>query len=226
MSMGDGMEMSMIVELRRYSVRPGLMRSMQTRMRDVLLPLFAEHGVPSPLAVWETDEPGIDSVMTWMLNWRNLEERNSTWAHFRPTWEAAKKARAEEEFVTRTDLTLIDAWPSNPLSFPSIGEACESAWIVQPTVGCGAAFRAACLDQLFRAFGERGAISIAACDFVFGPLPQSLVLLSWPDVDSRSRGLSEIGQAVNEFCATNLTGPGTWLPLTRAGYLRTWQLIA
>jgi hypothetical protein len=222
----------MLVELRRYSVLPGQLDRMHSRMRDVLLPLFREHGVPPPFAIWTTDLPDA-SLMTWMLKWPGLDERNATWAAFRPIWEAAKKARGGDEFVTRTDLTLIDEWPSNPLSFPAGTQACESSWIVQPKIGHGAAFRAANLARQFAAFASLGARNVAACDFMFGPLPQSLIILSWTDPAGRERGVAQIEASLlagahggDEQLIPTLAAPGTWLPLTRAPYLTTWQLRA
>jgi hypothetical protein len=212
----------MIIELRRYSVQAGHIQSMHVRMRDVLLPLFSEHGVPSPLAIWETDDPAA-ALMTWMLRWPNLEVRNATWASFRPIWEVAKKSRGGDEFVTRTDLTLIDPWPGHSLAFPSAADSCESAWLIQPRVGYGSAFRTACTDMRFPAFRQLGAVSVVPCDFMFGPLPQSFIVVSWPDVKIRERGMARIQADAHEG-DTDLMTPGAWIPLTRASYLTTWSL--
>jgi hypothetical protein len=212
----------MITELRRYSVQAGHMHSMHTRMRTVLLPLFREHGVPPPLAIWETDRPEA-AMMTWLLRWPSLEVRNATWAGFRPVWEAAKRRDGGEEFVTRTDLTLIDPWPAHSLSFAAAGAACESAWLVQPRVGLGAAFRSACMETRFPAFRNLGAVGIVPCDFMFGPLPQSFVLVSWPDAQVREQGMARIQTDARDR-NTDLVAPGAWIPLNRADYLTTWSL--
>jgi hypothetical protein len=212
----------MITELRRYSVQTGHIQNMHARMRDVLLPLFRLHGVPSPLAIWETDDTAA-ALMTWILRWPSLEVRNATWASFRPIWEAAKKSRGGGEFVTRTDLTLIDPWPGHSLAFTSAANGCESAWLIQPQVGYGTVFRAACTDVHFPAFRRLGAVGIVPCDFMFGPLPQSFVVVSWPDAKVREQGLARI-QADARHSDTDLGAPGIWIPLTRANYLTTWSL--
>jgi len=206
------------------------MDRMHARMRDVLLPLFRQHGVPEPFAIWSTDQPEA-CVMTWMLKWPGLSERNATWAGFRPVWESAKKARGGQEFVTRTDLTLVDAWADATLAFPAGANVCESSWVVQPKVGLGAAFRAASLAGRCRAFIGRGALNVAASDFMFGPLPQSLVILSWADDSSRDLGVSILQESLGDGIAgedlelrSTLATPGIWLPLTRASYLPTWEL--
>jgi hypothetical protein len=209
----------MITELRRYTIRPHCTPKMHARMRDVLLPLFEQHGIPRPSAVWETDEPGGVPLMTWMLEWPSLEARNDGWGHFRPIWETVKKARAEEEYVTRTDVTLIDPWPPRMAALPEVPGACESAWVVQPKVGFGAAFRAACESEFAR-LRSLGAIGISAWDFMFGPLPQSLVIASWRNRAAAADGIAALLEAAGNTLAPLLNDPGTFSPLTRADYLR------
>jgi hypothetical protein len=223
----------MIVEMRRYTIRSGCMRDMHARMKDVLIPLFQEHGMPNPLAIWQTHTPADKLVMTWMLNWPSYEERRSSWLRFRPIWEAAKRARSAEEFVTRTDLTLIEAWPSHPLSFPPGADVCEAAWAVQPRVGFGGAFRTACLELEFENFAAAGASSVVACDYLFGPLPQSLILLSWADSRSRAEGIDRLSQrpltpsmAAAIGAESSIVASGSWERIDRASYLRTWQSSA
>lgn len=212
-----------ITELRRYSVRRGALNQMHTRMSNVLLPLFKEHGIPAPLAIWETS--GDDaSLLTWLLRWPTLEQRNASWAAFRPTWEAAKRVRAEQEFVTRTDLTLIDPWPEHALAFASAESACESAWIVQAAVGRGAEFRLACIERLFPDLRAYGALAIVPCEFVFGPLPQALILVSWPTPEVRRAGLDQMQSGMN-LEAKHIVA-GSWSVLDRASYLKTWSLTA
>jgi hypothetical protein len=192
-------------------------------MSRVLLPLFQDHGIPPPLAIWETsgDDP---AVVTWLLRWPTLEQRNASWTAFRPVWEAAKRARAEQEFVTRTDLTLIEPWPEHALAFASAELACESAWVVQPAVGHGAGFRAACMDRFFPTLRAYGALGIVACEFVFGPLPQALILVSWPRPEIRSVGLDQMRSGLNHEAEHIVAG--SWSVLDRASYLTTWSLTA
>jgi hypothetical protein len=97
--------------------------------------------------------------MAWMLNWGILDEHNLTRGSLSPIWESAKKARTEEKFVTRIDLTLIDAW--------------------RHAISCSVPCRS-------RSYCRAGL-----------------------DVDSRSHGLGQVAQGVNESCTANLTAPRT-----------------
>ena len=219
----------MLTELRRYTCQSGRMRDMHSRMRDILLPMFKLHGVPRPLAIWETQSPNGDGILTWMLNWPGFDVRAATWAAFRPFWEAVKKERGEAEFVTRTDLSLIFTWPTTPLSFAKGGDICEALWVVQPRVGYGAAFRAAFFDTHLPILSAAGATNVIVSDYLLGPLPQSLALVTWPDPASRTRGMAHIAerslQAVGLYTASydrNITGPGSWEILDRATYLDIW----
>jgi hypothetical protein len=219
----------MLIELRRYAVRAGAMDEMHERMRDMLLPLFREHGVPTPFAMWENRAE--TSILTWMLEWPSFEARQETWTRFYPVFVAARHAEGGEEFVLRTDLTLIAPWPGRAFAFAGGEGACETAWRVQPRVMFGAAFRAACLDDDFRVLRDAGATAVAACDFIFGPLPQSLLLVSWPDAVTRREGIAEIGrQPIAPNLATAILGEGLspldlgrWEALDRASYLKNWR---
>jgi hypothetical protein len=216
---------SMVIELRRYSVVKGRMPDMHLRMRDMLMPLFEQHGVPRPTAAWESSPDSSASVFTWIVRWPSYEVRRSTWIQFRPVWEAARAARGGDEFVTRTDLTLMEPWPAHDLEFPARVGACEELWLAQPRVGFGAAFRKNCLDTQFKLFENFGAISTAACDLVFGTLPQVLILITWPSEAVRSHAMAhlarptespDIAQAVG---ASIITENGVWEPLDRVPYL-------
>jgi hypothetical protein len=203
------------------------MNKMHARMQDVLLPLFAQYGVPSPFAVWEST--ATRSQLTWMLEWPSLEARNATWANFRPVWEAEKRVRNEPEFVTRTDLTLLEPWRGHEFHFFAEPDACESAWLVQPKIGQGAEFRKICCEQQFGRFAEIGSMQISAADFVFGPLPQCWVVFSWKNEMTRRRGARRIRDFLSELShpmTSLLVTPGDWSSLNRAQYLLTWGKLA
>jgi hypothetical protein len=218
----------MIIELRRYSILPGRIADMHTRMREVLLPMFAEHGIPRPFAIWDSVEPDGSSMLSWMLNWESYERRNAAWATFKPLFGKVRQARGGDEFVSCTDLTLIEAWPSLELRFPSGDIACEAAWHVQPRIGHQPGFRDACNNKVFGLFQELGASSVTACDPAFGALPQSIVYTSWPSQAKRDHGLQHIASAAfaqdlkaaiggSEFRAASV-----WQSLDRAPYLGGW----
>jgi hypothetical protein len=215
----------MIVELRRYSVLKDRMPDMHSRMRDMLIPLFATHGVPSPIAIWESREAGETAVFTWVVKWPSYDERRSKWLNFRPVWEQARAARGGDEFVTRTDLTLIEAWPGHSLDFPAAVGACEELWLAQPRVGFGGAFRRNCIEVQFGLFATLGALRSTACDLAFGPLPQSLLLVTWPNPAVRAEAMvllsrtTESAELAEALGTGVITHNGVWERLNRADYM-------
>jgi NIPSNAP len=216
----------MITELRRYSIVPGRMEAMHARMKDLLLPLFVDLKLPSPTAIWETQ--GQRCVFTWIIEWENFDARTAGWARYNPHFYAARMQQDIEEFVTRTDVTLINPWLDAPFEFPSDAGVCETLWLAQPVVLHGAAFRTECLKDQSALFCDVGAISISGCDIVFGPLPNAAVFLSWPDVAARDAGMAELAQ--KPVCDTlqkalgikkSVCDHGDWSPLDHADY--TWR---
>src|SRR5580658_8103645 len=114
----------MILELRRYSIGVGRMPDMHHRMQHILTPLFAEHGVPRPLGVWEaTSGPSLPQ-MVWMLVWPDVQTRFDTWGRFYPVWRGVRERDPSPEFVLRTDVSLLTPWDTAPLRFRA-GETAE-----------------------------------------------------------------------------------------------------
>lgn len=218
----------MLTELRRYAVQPGQMDAMHARMHDLLLPMFGEHGIPIPRAIWDTR--GETSILSWLVDWPDFETRLNAWTRFAPHFVAARQAEGTPEIVTRTTLTVIAPWSGHSCGFASEG-LCETAWHVQPQIGYGAAFTAACQEEAFERFRAAGASAVNACNFLFGPLPQAMVLVTWPDETVRATGLAKIrSQALGLSLAQALTGEGetfadrgAWEDFDRAPYLAAWR---
>ncbi|MHA3791108.1 hypothetical protein [Sphingomonas sp. YL-JM2C] len=214
----------MLTELRRYSIEAGHMDTMHARMRDMLLPMFREHGIPTPRAIWENR--GDRSILTWMVDWPSFERRLEAWTSFAPLFAAARQAEGTPEFVTRTTLTMIAPWPGHMPGFGA-GGRCEALWLVQPRIGFGAAFATMCETEIFDRFREAGASGISAANLLFGALPMAAILLSWRDEDTRATGFEAIRQAAMPTpLADALLGDGgrfgdraTWELLDRAAYL-------
>jgi hypothetical protein len=221
--------MPVIIERRRYSIIPGRMGQMHARMRDMLLPLFRTHGVPSPIAIWE-DVQGT-SIMTWLIEWPSFDIRQTTWAAFYPIFYAERAKQDIEEFVTRTDLTLIAPWTDRRFLFSAGPGACESAWHPKPLIGHGAAFRAALAGEDAGIFVNAGASRINVCDLVFGPLPQAMVILSWPNADARRTGMARLAEQPAPSALArgiglsngSLVKHGLWENFDRVAYLETWR---
>jgi hypothetical protein len=221
----------MIIERRRYHIERGRMDEMHGRMRDMLLPLFAVHNIPRPIAIWE--DPEGSSVLTWFIEWPSFEDRQSRWAAFYPFFYAERAKQNIKEFVTRTDLTLIAPWPGQSFEFPASSESCESCWHPEPPIGQGAAFRAAMSDVGAKFFVDAGVSAVCASDLIFGPLPKGMIVLSWPDPKTRDRGVEQLKAlpAPNDLArSVGLTGGsifdhGLWEQFDRALYLDSWKFF-
>ena len=215
----------MLIEMRRYEVLPGQMDKMHDRMANMLLPLFREHGIPKPLSIWENRDT--TSTLTWMVQWPSFEVRLEAWSRFAPIFVAARQAEGTPEFVTRTTLTVIAPWEHGNFGFDGATGACETAWHVQPRIGFGAGFMAACRQDLFARFMSVGAIQVNGCNLLFGALPQAMVLLRWPDTATRIKGMSALAeQALGPTLQQGLLGAGArladageWEILDRVAYL-------
>src|SRR3546814_14309880 len=117
---------------------------------------------------------------------------------------AERLAEGTAEFVTRTAVTVIAPWTGTKPGFDTAA-TCETAWHVQPRVGGGAGFMAGCQATAFDRFRAAGAISVSASNLLFGALPQALVLISWPDSDTRARGIAQM--AAEEMDAALIDAP-------------------
>lgn len=218
----------MLIEMRRYAVRPGHMDEMHARMRHVLFPLFAQHNVPEPLAIWENRAD--TSTLTWLIAWPDFDARQAAWAAVVPAFAAVRLVNAASEFVTRTTLTLIAPWPGAEFTFPASADACETVWHVQPQIGFGAGFMAMCGAGIADRLHELGAMRIAGCNLIFGALPQAAVFISWPDAETRAAAMTAfIRQSADPTLAEALTGEadplgdrGDWETLDRVTYLPRW----
>ena len=220
----------MIIERRRYSIVRDQMDRMHGRMTEMLLPMFKEHGIPSPIAIWEDRDGG--SILTWMIEWPSFDARQALWANFYPHFYAAHGKETGEEFVTRTDLTLVAPWSDRAFAFADAEAACECAWHPQPLIGFGAAFREAMSGPEADIFRSVGTIAVNVCGIVFGPLPMAMVILSWPDSDTRREGMALLSglrapAAIGASLGLDegaLTDVGLWESFDRMRYLSTWRL--
>lgn len=218
----------MLIEMRRYAIERGRMDGMHARMSDMLIPLFDAHDMPRPFAVWEGRDGS--SILTWMLQWDDFDARQAAWARVGPAFAAARARQDIAEFVTRTSLTLIAPWAGHRFDLRASGHACETAWHVQPRIGFGGPFMAACEGGVFDRFRAAGATSVTASNLMFGALPQAIILLGWPDVETRRAGEANLrAEPMPGVIAEGLTGDGAhfgdrgeWESLDRAPYLERW----
>ena len=85
----------MIYELRIYRCVPGKLPELNKRFESVTLKLWEKHGF-KPVGFWTTVIGESNQDLTYLLEWKDLAERERVWAGFMsdPDW---LKARAESE---------------------------------------------------------------------------------------------------------------------------------
>jgi len=84
-----------IHELRIYRCLPGRLPDLNKRFESVTLKLWDKHGF-RPVGFWTTVIGESNQDLTYLLEWKDLGERERVWAGFMadPDW---LKARAESE---------------------------------------------------------------------------------------------------------------------------------
>ena len=85
----------MIHELRVYRCMPGRLPDLNKRFESVTLKLWEKHGF-RPVGFWTTVIGESNQDLTYLLEWRDLGERERVWAAFMSDQEWLK-ARAESE---------------------------------------------------------------------------------------------------------------------------------
>ena len=85
----------MIYELRVYRCVPGRLPDLNRRFETVTLKLWEKHGF-RPVGFWTTVIGESNQDLTYLLEWKDLAERERVWAGFMSD-QAWLKARAETE---------------------------------------------------------------------------------------------------------------------------------
>ena len=85
----------MIYELRVYHCVAGRLPDLNRRFESVTLKLWEKHGI-RPVGFWTTLIGGSNQDLHYLLEWKDLAERERVWSGFMadPDW---LKARAETE---------------------------------------------------------------------------------------------------------------------------------
>lgn len=85
----------MVYELRVYRCMPGRLPDLNKRFETVTLKMWERHGI-RPLGFWTTLIGESNQDLHYLLEWKNLAERERVWGGFMsdPEW---LKARAETE---------------------------------------------------------------------------------------------------------------------------------
>lgn len=85
----------MIHELRIYRCMPGRLPDLNKRFESVTLKLWDKHGF-RPVGFWTTVIGASNQELTYLLEWKDLAERERLWAGFMADADWLK-ARAESE---------------------------------------------------------------------------------------------------------------------------------
>lgn len=86
----------MLHELRIYHCVPGRLPDLNRRFETITLKLWEKHGI-RPVGFWTTVIGENNNVLTYLLAWESLAEREQRWSAFAtdPEWLAAR-AKTEE----------------------------------------------------------------------------------------------------------------------------------
>lgn len=69
-------------ELRLYEMLPGRMDGFLPLMEETAIPQFRLHGIPRPLAIWQSHTGPMAPLYAYLIPWRSLDERMRYWTAF------------------------------------------------------------------------------------------------------------------------------------------------
>ncbi|HYL77020.1 MAG TPA: NIPSNAP family protein [Bryobacteraceae bacterium] len=100
-----------ILELRTYYANPGKLEDIHKRFRDHTMRIFAKHGM-TVVGFWGPvyKKDGSDSRLTYMLSFKNREERDAKWREFAsdPEWQkVAKESEANGKLLEKIDSVFL-----------------------------------------------------------------------------------------------------------------------
>ncbi len=107
----------MIHELRIYHCTPGRLPNVHERFKAITLPLWEKHGI-RPVVFWTTTVGPSHNDLHYLLEWRDLAEREQRWNAFAndPEWITAR-ARTEENgpLVERIENLMLSPTAYSPI---------------------------------------------------------------------------------------------------------------
>src|SRR5260370_39958282 len=100
-----------LLELRTYYAMPGKLEDLHKRFRDHTMRIFAKHGM-TVVGFWGPvyKKDGSDSKLTYLLSFKNREERDAKWKEFvgDPEWQkVAKESEATGKLVEKIDSVFL-----------------------------------------------------------------------------------------------------------------------
>lgn len=107
----------MIYELRNYHCAPGRIGALNDRFVNVTLKFFEKYGIEQ-VGFWTTIVGDSNQKLTYMLQWKDMAEREQKWGAFSrdPDWLAARAAseaqsiiveRIENSFLAPTSFSAL-----------------------------------------------------------------------------------------------------------------------
>ena len=100
-----------LLELRTYYAMPGKLEDLHKRFRDHTMQIFAKHGM-TVVGFWGPvyKKDGSDSKLTYLLSFKNREERDAKWKEFvgDPEWQkVSKESEANGKLVEKIDSVFL-----------------------------------------------------------------------------------------------------------------------
>lgn len=100
-----------LLELRTYYAMPGKLEDIHKRFRDHTMRIFAKHGM-TVVGFWGPayKKDGSDSRLTYLLSFKNREERDAKWREFAgdPEWQkVAKESEANGKLLEKIDSVFL-----------------------------------------------------------------------------------------------------------------------
>jgi hypothetical protein len=102
-------EKKMVVELRIYHCAPGRLPALLDRFQNTTLDFFEQYGIRQ-VGFWTTLIGPDNHVLTYLLQWESLAEREQKWNAFQadPEWIAKRAAsEVEKPIVTRIESQFL-----------------------------------------------------------------------------------------------------------------------
>ncbi|MHB9881333.1 NIPSNAP family protein [Pacificimonas sp. ICDLI1SI03] len=185
-----------IYELRFYAVAPGRGPDMEDRVQNELKWLLPRHGIV-PSAGWiVTSGPGTPSFI-YLMKFSSMLHRDKCWRGFYndPSWQDVRnRTNAGSELVEHYEIWFVReivGWNGNA---PDGG--LDELLVMRTRVGKSAQAASALRESELPDYENAGAAILAAFDIVSGgSMPGSVVMLRWPDWQTRADGLAAMARA-------------------------------
>ena len=100
-----------LLELRTYYAMPGKLEDIHKRFREHTMRIFAKHGM-TVVGFWGPvyKKDGSDSKLTYLLSFKNREERDAKWKEFAadPEWQkVSKESEANGKLLEKIDSIFL-----------------------------------------------------------------------------------------------------------------------